>query len=110
MRLALSNDALKTSETVSSRGQLGQMFGDRQRQIAGLDDAGAGDHQQRLAATHAVSADRGGILWHYHAGALAWLAPFRPSASSREYGATSVIRSGNTSISSGRNPPGSPSS
>ena len=50
VRLALSNEALKTSCIGNSRGDLPQALGDRKRQLFGFDDARPGDHQQRLAA------------------------------------------------------------
>ena len=73
-------------------GDLLQACGDRQRQFLGFDDAGAGNHQQRLPPAAVVRSDRDRI----QVAAFSW-------------GTTSVSRFGRTSISTGRKPPGSPS-
>ena len=77
-----------------------------ERQVGRLQNAGAGDDQQRLAGSTAIGADRGGIL--RHDSIRVSVTPV--NAAARSGGANKVSRLGRTSISSGSNPPGSPSS
>ena len=79
------------------KGDLDQALGNPQRQVLPLDHARTRDDQKSPAAAALVGADRGRVLGHGR------------QFSCEGEGTTKVKRPGNTSISRGSRPPGSPS-